>query len=121
MTVPQHFGRDWIRAWNDHDVDAILSHYDDEVEFRSPFVIQLFNEPTGLIRGKSRLREYFATGLSRFPDLRFELYQELRGVDSVVLYYRSVKNLLAAETMSFGPTGKIVRVSCHYAESTSAT
>jgi ketosteroid isomerase-like protein len=32
---------DWIEGWNRHDLDAILSHYADDVEFTSPFVVKL--------------------------------------------------------------------------------
>jgi len=30
------FANHWISAWNSHDLDAILSHYDDSVELTSP-------------------------------------------------------------------------------------
>lgn len=119
MAIPEHFAQDWIDAWNRHDLDAILSHYDDDIAFTSPFVIQIFGEPSGTLRGKAALRDYFGKALSRFPDLKFELIRELRGVDSVVLHYHSVKNLLAAEVMTFGAGSKVVRVSAHYSDAKS--
>ena len=30
------FAREWVAAWNDHDLDAVLSHYADGVVFHSP-------------------------------------------------------------------------------------
>lgn len=30
----------WFDAWNDHDLDAILVHYDAAVEFTSPFAVE---------------------------------------------------------------------------------
>ncbi|MBI3802464.1 MAG: nuclear transport factor 2 family protein [Nitrospirae bacterium] len=110
------FANDWIAAWNKHDLNEILSHYADEIEFSSPFVIRLFGEPTGTLHGKEQLRSYFEKGLAAYPDLTFELQTTLSSINSVVLYYRSVKNLLAAEVMFFNSEGKVVKVVAHYAE-----
>lgn len=32
------FANEWLDAWNAHDSDAIMVHYDDEIEFCSPIV-----------------------------------------------------------------------------------
>lgn len=112
----EQFAKEWIAAWNARDLEKILSHYADRIEFSSPFVVRLFNEPSGTLRGKERLRAYFEKGLAAYPDLAFELFHVLASIDSVVLYYRSVKNLSAAEVMFFNPEGKIVKAVAHYAE-----
>ncbi len=79
------FADEWYAAWNSHDLDAILSHYADDVEFVSPFVAALNDDPGGTVHGEDDLRAYFARGLERFPDLRFEPLELLVGVDSVTL------------------------------------
>lgn len=106
------FAAEWIAAWNDHDLDAILSHYADEVVFRSPFAVRLTGD--GTVRGKDALRAYFAIALTKFPDLRFRLRHALPGVNSLVLVYESVEGLLAAEAFEFDSGGKVTRVNCHY-------
>lgn len=108
------FAKDWIGAWNSHQIEAILSHYAQDVEFTSPFVVRLLNEPSGTLRGLAALRSYFLKGLESYPDLRFELIQVLEGVNSLTLYYHSVKNLMAAEVMVLNEKGKISRVLAHY-------
>jgi hypothetical protein len=40
-----------------------MQHYGDEIEFISPFVIALLNDPTGMVRGIEALRNYFSKGL----------------------------------------------------------
>ena len=35
------FARDWIDAFNRHDLEAVLSHYADDVEFSSPVVTEI--------------------------------------------------------------------------------
>jgi len=108
------FGRDWVDAWNRHDLDAILAHYDEQVEFRSPFVAKIAGEPSGVLKGVARLRPYFAEALRKYPDLKFTELRALAGVSSLTLTYRSVLNLRAAEVMTLNDAGRVVRVECHY-------
>lgn len=110
------FAEQWFEAWNTHDLDAILAHYAEDVEFTSPFVARLAGDPSGTLRGKAALRDYFGRGLAVYPDLHFELLRVLTGVDSVTLYYRSVNGLHAAETMLVGADGLVKRVWAHYAD-----
>src|SRR5882672_2764218 len=104
------FAGEWIEAWNLHDLDRILSHYDAAVEFHSPFVARIAGEPSGILRGIDRLRPYFAEALKRYPDLRFTDVRALAGVSSLTLTYRSVSALHAAEVLRLNEAGKIVRV-----------
>lgn len=106
----------WVDAWNRHDLDAILSHYAEGVEFTSPFVRQVLGSDDPTLRGVDQLRPYFARALAVFPDLRFELYQVLAGAESIVLYYRSVRGLFAAEVMELDGEGRVRRVLAHYSE-----
>lgn len=106
----------WIGAWNRHDLEAILHHYAPDVEFTSPFVPALSGEPSGTIHGREPLKEYFRKGLQAYPGLHFELLHTLTEVDSLLLYYRSVKELLAAEMMMVNEEGQIQTVHAHYAQ-----
>jgi ketosteroid isomerase-like protein len=114
IDTAQTLAQAWIHAWNQHDLDGILSHYSDEIEFFSPFIIKLLNNPTGSLVGKAALREYFQIGLNAYPDLHFDLQDILIGVDSLVLYYRSVNQRMTAEYMEINPDGLIYRVCAHY-------
>jgi len=75
----EQMAREWIEAWNLHDLDAIISHYADNVEFTSPFVMKLLGNPSGTIKGKKALRSYFGKALTAYPDLKFDLIQVLTG------------------------------------------
>jgi hypothetical protein len=104
----------WIGAWNRHDLEAILHHYAPDVEFTSPFVTALSGEPSGILRGRERLTAYFEKGLQAYPDLHFDLLRILTGIDSLLLYYRSVNGMLAAEMMTVNGKGLIQTVRVHY-------
>jgi len=105
---------EWIEAWNAHDLEAILSHYDDNVIYASPLIASINGDPTGAIHGKDAVRAYMARALVAYPELRFTLRSAFAGVNSLVLYYESVRNLLAAEVFTLGSDGRFVTVQCHY-------
>ncbi|MBA2252904.1 MAG: nuclear transport factor 2 family protein [Nitrospirales bacterium] len=110
----EDLARDWVEAWNRHDLDGIMAHYAEDVMFTSPFVATLANEPTGTLRSAIAVRAYFAKGLAAYPQLRFELLDVLTGMRSVTIYYRSVKDKVAAEVMSLNADGLIACVEVHY-------
>jgi ketosteroid isomerase-like protein len=105
---------EWFEAWNRHDLDAVLGHYADDVEFTSPFAVELAGEADGTLHGIEELRIYFSRALAAFPALRFTGLRVATGVSSMTLCYRSVRDLDAAETMFFGQDRKIVRVVAPY-------
>jgi len=107
------FARDWIDAWNSHDFDRILSHYEDDFEMSSPVIIRVTGEASGILRGKSAVGAYWAKALTLNPSLRFELITVLVGVDSITLYYKGVRGL-SAEVFHFGSSGKVTRAFAHY-------
>src|SRR4051812_39784550 len=93
----QMLAKEWIAAWNAHDLDAVLLHYAENVAFTSPFVARLLGSGQDTVHGKTALRDYFARALAVYPDLQFELHAVLTGVESFTVYYRSVGARLAAE------------------------
>lgn len=109
-----HFAADWIDAWNRHDLDAILAHYADDFEMRSPYIVQIAGEPSGVLRGKAAVGAYWAAALARMPDLRFALLGVFVGVDSLIVHYQGVRGP-AAEVFEFGPDGRVIRAAAHYA------
>ncbi len=115
--MPVHeFANHWIESWNSHNLDSIMSHYDDAVILTSPIAAQLLNDPSGTVRGKDALRSYFKRGLEAYPNLQFTLMDVMSGLNSVVLYYTNQKGTKTGEFMEFAPNGKVVRVVANYAD-----
>jgi ketosteroid isomerase-like protein len=110
----QKFGQEWVNSWNSHDLDRILSHYADDFQMTSPFIVTMMNEPTGTIKGKEKVRAYWAQALERLPDLHFDLIEVLASVDSITIYYHAVLGKRAAEVLFFDDNGKVRRAVAHY-------
>ena len=109
----RQLAEDWVAAWNAHDLEAIISHYDERVELISPVAEQL-GIPDGKVTGKASLEEYFQRGVEAYPELHFDLKDILAGLNSLVLYYTNQKGTRTGEFMDLGAAGKVIRVVAHY-------
>ena len=96
----------WVADWNSHDLDSIMTHYEDAVELTSPAAAQLLGTSDGKVPGKESLRAYFQRGLEAYPELQFRLEDVLWGVNSVVLYYTNQKGTHTAEFMELSAKGR---------------
>ena len=110
------FAQHWVKSWNEHDLDKILSHYTDDFEMTTPFIASIMNEPSGTLRGKYKVRSYWANALQKFPELRFTLIDVLYGVNSITIYYQSILNKKAIEFFLFDTNDKVVKSIAHYNE-----
>jgi ketosteroid isomerase-like protein len=112
----EEFAAEWISAWNSHDLDRILAHYEDDFEMSSPVIVQTMNEPSGRLKGKELISKYWAKALDRYPDLLFEKLHVLAGANSVTIVYNGVRGL-SAEVFHFSGTGKVSSAHAHYVAS----
>ena len=106
----------WVAAWNAHDLDLIMTHYEDAVELTSPVAARLLETSDGKVVEKANLRAYFQRGLEAYPELHFRLENVLWGMNSVVLYYINQKGTRTAEFMELSATGKVDRVVANYSD-----
>ena len=109
----RRFAEIWIADWNSRDLERILSHFSEEIEFTSPKIIRIMGDPSGRLKGKDCLRAYWSRGLELNPSLHFELIDVTSGVDSVCIHYRS-SGRIATEWMKFDSDGKVVSGAAHY-------
>ena len=108
------FSREWVEAWNSHDLDRIMSHYAKDFEMTSPFIATIMQEPSGTIMGKENVRAYWAKALKKIPDLNFKLIDVLVGLDSIIIYYYGVLGKRSAEVLFFDSSYKVKRGVAHY-------
>lgn len=110
----QKFADEWIAAWNRHDLEEILSHYEDDFEMSSPVIVQTMAEPSGTLKGKALVAIYWRKALDRYPELHFNLLHVLTGANSVTVIYEGVRGL-SAEVFHFSTSGKVSSAYAHYA------
>jgi ketosteroid isomerase-like protein len=96
------FAEEWCAAWNSGDLERIFSHYTDDFEMCSPFIVERMGEPSGILRGKTAIRAYWGPALKTAdPPIRFELIAAYTGADRIAIHYRSVKRTLVVEVLTF--------------------
>lgn len=110
----ERFARDWIEAWNSHDLERILSHYADDFVMASPRIAVVAGEPSGVLQGRRAVGDYWRKALALAPQLRFELIATLVGADSLAVHYRGVRGQ-AVEVFFFDAEGRVTRAAAHYA------
>lgn len=101
------FAERWVKHWNDHDIEAVLTHFADDAVFTSPLAERLLPESGGVLRGKEALRRYWAEGLRQGPGLRFELLGVYVGIDTIVIRFRNERGADRCEVLTFA--GGLVR------------
>ena len=95
------FAADWIEAWNRHDIEAILAHFDEKAVFTSPLARALGHGQEGVVEDKPALRRYWRDGLKRNAKLAFQLLAAYRGVDTVVIVFRNEAGQARTEILHF--------------------
>ena len=106
------FAEAWQQAWNSHDIDRIISHYRDDIVFRSRKAIQLVGQ--GEISGKQALKAYWSLALERQPDLQFSVKDVFEGHQMLVISYMNHRGVLAAEALYFDEDGLVFQAAaCH--------
>jgi hypothetical protein len=112
--------RAWLRAWNAHDLEAVLALYADPLEFVSPLVVERLGRPDGTIRSKADLREYFDRSLGPDSNLHFEHRGLFIGVASWTTLFANHRGQLVAEVAFPDAQGLIGRTYVHHLTSSHA-
>lgn len=106
------FAKEWIEAWNAHDLDRILSHYASGIVLLSPIAQR--HVGSGRVEGLDALRHYWSAALASQRNLKFELIETMAGYSSLTIVYRNHRDSRAAETFEFDRDGKVVRsIACY--------
>ena len=96
----------WVRAWNAHDIEAVLDHFRDDVVFTSPVAARVVPESGG-VRAKAALRDYWTTALKALPELHFDIIGVYRGESTLVINYRNHRGELVNEVLIFDGDGLV--------------
>ncbi len=106
MEDARAFAVKWREACNSHDLGRICALYSQDVVFKSPRVRTIAGEPSGVLRGRDTVRDYWRQILERRPELTFAVERTFSGIDSIALEYR-VGDLRGIEFMTLDGEGKI--------------
>ena len=93
----------WFEAFNEHDLEKLLSLYHNEAQHYSPKLKIRHPETNGLVSGKAALRAWWQDAFNRLPSLQYILTTFTANNDRVFMeYVRHVENepeMLVAEVL----------------------
>jgi hypothetical protein len=110
------FAKEWVEAWNRHDVEGVLAHYAADFEMTTPMIQRVMGIESGTLKGKEAVGGYWRAALKKVPELAFTLVDVTSGVDVVSVYYRAVMGRMAIETFFFNKEGLVERAVATYGE-----
>ncbi len=107
----QRFAAHWADAWNQRDVEAVLRHFHDDVEFSSPTALAVVG--SSVVRGKSALRDYWNQALTRVTALHFtvdRLFWDGERRELAIIYIEAIngRSRHVSENLRFDASGLVV-------------
>ena len=103
------FANQWISDWNRKDVEAVLSHFSENVVFASARAKAVLGSPR--VEGKSKLREYWTIAISRIQTICFTLDHVIGEANRIgIVYVAEIdgKQMRSVEFLKFGEDGLVV-------------
>jgi len=102
------YAKQWISDWNRKDVEGVLSHFSETVRFASSRAKTVLG--ASRVEGKSKLREYWSTAISRMQTICFTLDYLIKDGDRIAIVYIGEidgKRFRAVEFLAFGEDGLV--------------
>ncbi len=90
----------WFAAFNEHDLENLLSLYDDHAQHFSPKLKIRKPDTQGLIKGKAALREWWQDAFDRLPSLQYEVIKLTADEEQVFMEY--IRHVEGEEDLSVG-------------------
>ena len=101
----------WFDAFNSHNLEQLLSLYDDDAEHFSPKLKIRKPETNGLVTGKDAMRDWWKDAFERLPTLHYKVKSLTANGDRVFMEYIRIvegeENMLVAEVLEV-KDGKII-------------
>lgn len=121
MTVQdnEHIALLWLEAFNAHDLEKLLSLYDDQAQHFSPRLKQRRPETNGMVTGKDALRDWWREAFERLPDLHYAVTRLTANTERVFMEYirqvGSEPDMEIAELLEIS-SGRIIASRVYYGQ-----
>lgn len=96
----KHIASTWFEAFNEHNLEKLLSLYDDKAQHYSPKLKIRQPETKGLIKGKDALRTWWQDAFDRLPSLQYEVIRLTADEEQVFMEY--IRHVDGEEALAVG-------------------
>jgi ketosteroid isomerase-like protein len=87
MSTPESIATNWLKAFNEKDLEGLLLLYSDSAEHFSPKLKLRKPETNGKIIGKKAMRNWWADAFERLPTLHYNPMRITANSDRVFMEY----------------------------------
>ena len=108
-----HFVERWLQNWCNVDIDAVVSHFADDAEMRSPLAVELTDSP--VVKGAENIRRYWkrAYGHIESADLKVLAWSWDETIARLTVWWQ-LGETRASEFMDFDAFGRVTRSEAFY-------
>ena len=108
-----HFVERWLHNWRNVDIDAVVSHFADDAEMRSPLAVKLTDSP--VVKGADNIRRYWkrAYGHIESADLKVLAWSWDETIARLTVWWQ-LGETRASEFMDFDASGRVARSEAFY-------
>jgi len=116
-TEARAFAKKWIEDFSGKDVEAVLTHFAEEVEFTSPRALEITGKAT--LRSRKELADYWHAAVKSVGSIRFTLDHVINDSAAgrvTVVYVREIggRKMRAAEFFQFNDSLQVIRGEAMY-------
>lgn len=109
---PKLFAHVWADAWNRRDIESVLAHFADDVQFTSPTALAVTGH--AVVRGKDALRAYWTAAMDRIEALHFTVDRVLWDAEQrelAIIYIARINGAsrTVSENLTFGVSDLVTR------------
>ncbi len=103
----------WCASWRKVDIDAVVSHFAENAEMRSPLALKLTG--SAVVTGAENIRAYWrkAYGAAVSPDLKVLNWSWDDAISRLTVWWQ-LGDTRASEFMDFDAAGRVVRSEAFY-------
>lgn len=99
-SVNKQIALTWFEAFNEHNLEKLLSLYHEQAQHYSPKLKIRQPETQGLIKGKDALRVWWKDAFDRLPSLRYEVKKLTADEQQVFMEY--IRHVDGEDDLSVG-------------------
>ena len=99
-TTNKQIALQWFKAFNDHNLESLLSLYHENAQHYSPKLKVRQPETNGLIKGKASLRLWWKDAFDRLPTLKYEVIKLTADDEQVFMEY--IRHVDGEDNLSVG-------------------
>jgi len=107
------FVGEWQRNWCKVDIDAVVAHFAEDAEMRSPLALKLTESP--VVKGAENIRRYWqqAYGHIESADLKILSWSWDSAISRLTVWWQ-LGEARASEFMDFDQAGRVMRSEAFY-------